>query len=103
MDTLAHHDVAASILCMADVEDKYDVTYDAGVSITVHMDSRDLIFHRRNKMYVGDMRDWETYPQSPNRSAMVTTTMQNEAALTKREMKGVQAARVDPSQRFRMT
>jgi hypothetical protein len=92
-DTLAHHDVAASILCMADVEDKYDVTYDAGVSITVHMDSRDLIFHRRNKMYVGDMRDWETYPQSPNRSAMVTTTMQNEDALTKREMKGVQAAR----------
>ena len=37
-------------------------------------------------MYVGDMRDWETYPHSPNSLAMVTTTTQNEAALTKREI-----------------
>ena len=92
-DTLAHHDVAANILCMADVEDKYDVTYDAGTSITVHLETRDLVFHRRNKIYVGDMRDWETYPQSLAQHAMVTTISQNESTLSKRELRGVQAAR----------
>jgi hypothetical protein len=92
-DTLAHHDVAANILCMADVEDRYDITYDAGTSITVHLDTRDLVFHRRNKIYVGDMRDWETYPQRQDAAAMVTTISQNETSLTKRELRGVEAAR----------
>jgi hypothetical protein len=91
-DVLAYHDVAASILCMADVEDMYDITYDAGTSITVHMDERDLVFRRRNKIYVADMRDWETYPKEVRASAMVTTVSQNESKLTKRELKGAQAA-----------
>jgi len=34
----------ANILSMADIEDTYPVTYEQGVSITVHMDGRDVVF-----------------------------------------------------------
>jgi hypothetical protein len=43
---------------MADVEDLYRVTYVEGESITVHMDERDVVFTRRDKMYVADFSDW---------------------------------------------
>ena len=29
-----------------------------GMSITVHLEDRDLVFMRRGKMYVDDRRDW---------------------------------------------
>jgi hypothetical protein len=54
-DTLAYHEGAANVLCMADVKDMYDITYEAGHAITVHMDEEDLVFYRRNKIYVGDI------------------------------------------------
>jgi hypothetical protein len=43
---------------MADVEDLYPVTYVQGESITVHMLDREVVFHRRDKMYVADFSDW---------------------------------------------
>ncbi len=43
---------------MSDVEDIYPVTYVQGESITVHMDHRDVIFTKRDKMYVADVSDW---------------------------------------------
>jgi hypothetical protein len=48
----------ANILSQADVEDLYPVTYRQGESITVHMDDRDVVFVRREKMYVADFSDW---------------------------------------------
>ena len=57
-DTMASSEGTTNILCMADVEDKYDITYNPGKSFVVHMDDRDLVFERRNKMYIGDMSDW---------------------------------------------
>ena len=52
-------DVIASVLCMADVEELYDISYEQGVSYTVHMDDRDLVFYKRDKLYVADMSDWD--------------------------------------------
>ena len=40
-----------------DVENRYNVTYVKGVSYTVHMGTRDLVFLRRNKLYVVDISD----------------------------------------------
>jgi len=48
----------ANIISMADVEDLYPVTYVQGESITVHMEDREVVFHRRDKMYVADFSDW---------------------------------------------
>jgi hypothetical protein len=57
-DCLACEDCLANILSMADVEDRYPVTYVEGESIIVHMEDRDVVFARRNKMYVADFSDW---------------------------------------------
>ena len=81
----------ASVLCMADVEDMYDVTYARGESYTVHMDDRDLVFHRRDKLYVADMREWESYEYEP--MVMVTTAAENEANYTSKEIKRAKQAR----------
>ena len=70
---LVSHDSPANVLCMADVEDLYKVTYISGVSYTVHMTKRDLVFHRRNKMYVANMQDWETYPDATVTTQTATT------------------------------
>jgi hypothetical protein len=43
---------------MAQVEDMYPVTYSQGENITVHMDDRDLVFRRKDGMYVADFTDW---------------------------------------------
>jgi len=43
-------DCPANILSMADVEDKFPITWVPGESITVHLDERDVIFVRKNKM-----------------------------------------------------
>ena len=51
--------LTASVLCQSDVEDKYKITYRQGHSYTVHLPGRDLVFKKRNKLYVGDMRDWD--------------------------------------------
>jgi hypothetical protein len=61
---------------MADVEDLYQITYTQGVSYTVHMDHGDLIFWKRDKLYVGDMREWASDYES---TALVTTDADNEA------------------------
>ena len=51
-------DCSANILCGAMVEDLYPITYKQGVSKTIHMEDRDLVFHRRGCFYVADFRDW---------------------------------------------
>jgi hypothetical protein len=43
-DCLVCNECTANILSQADVEDMYDVTYEQGVSYTVHLPGRDLIF-----------------------------------------------------------
>jgi hypothetical protein len=43
---------------MAAVEDMHLITYMQGESITVHMDTKDVIFVRRDKMYVAEFADW---------------------------------------------
>ena len=57
-DCLVSDNTRVSVLSQADVEDKHPVTYDPSVSYTVHMGERDVVFHRRNKLYVADFTDW---------------------------------------------
>jgi hypothetical protein len=47
-----------NILSMARVEDLYPITYSQGESITVHLDDQDIVFRRRDGMYVADFSDW---------------------------------------------
>ena len=74
---------------MADVEMLYMITYEQGVSYTVHMDDLDFVFYKRQKLYIADMRDWETFNDS---QAYVTTVRDNEARFTTLEVKRAQLA-----------
>jgi hypothetical protein len=48
----------ANVLCFADVEDLYEITYEQGTSFTVHLPDREIIFKRRNKLYVADFQEY---------------------------------------------
>ncbi len=47
----------ANILGFMEVEDLYEITYNQGTSLTVHLPDRDIIFKRRNKLYVADFTE----------------------------------------------
>ena len=82
-------DLIASVLCMSDVEDLYDITYIQGESYTVHLPDGDLVFKRRNKLYVADMSEWAT--NAP--AVYVTTTSENEAGYSALEVKRARKAK----------
>jgi hypothetical protein len=42
-------------LSFSDVEDMYEITYQPRKSFTVHLPDRDIVFKRRNKLYVADL------------------------------------------------
>lgn len=44
----------ANVLSFADVEDMYDIMYRPQESFTVHFSERDIVFYRRDKLYVAD-------------------------------------------------
>jgi len=62
-----------NIISMARVEDMYPITYTQGDSITVHMDDCDIIFKRREGMYVADFSDWLV--EDEERVAEITTDL----------------------------
>ncbi len=45
-------DTKANVLSFADVEDLYKIMYEPQESFTVHLPDRDIVFHRRDKLYV---------------------------------------------------
>ena len=56
---VANENCNANILCQSDVEDLYDIKYKQGESYIVKLLEKDLLFARRDKLYVADMSDWK--------------------------------------------
>jgi hypothetical protein len=54
----ATKDTKANVLCFMDVEDLYKITYKQGTSFTVHLPDRDIMFKRRNKLYVANFVEY---------------------------------------------
>jgi hypothetical protein len=73
----ASSDTKANVLSFADVEDLYEITYVQREAFVVHMLGKDLVFRRRDKLYVADWSDVGT----------VTATIQeNERLYSKNEV-----------------
>jgi len=88
----ASKDCPANILSMSDVEDKYPTTYTPGESITVHMDERDVVFVRRDKMWIADFSDWVANQEEDRIEELqvqlsLLTAEQKEEMYTKREVR----------------
>ena len=56
-EVYASEDTKANVLSFAAVEDMYEVTYSRGEGFTVHMPERDILFKRRDNLYVVDWGD----------------------------------------------
>jgi len=67
----------ANVLSFADVEDLYDITYIRKRAFVVHMSDRDLVFNRRQKLYVVD---WGTV------GIVAAMIQENERLYTKEEI-----------------
>lgn len=81
----------ANILSMADVEDRYPVTYVQGESITMHMDDRDVQFLRRDKLYIADFSDWivedDDRVQEVCTGLTLMTVLERESLYTRKEVR----------------
>jgi hypothetical protein len=53
-EVCASDEVRANILSFAAVEDMYEVTYSRGEGFTVHIPERDIVFRRRDNLYIVD-------------------------------------------------
>jgi hypothetical protein len=84
-------DCPANIISMADVEDHFPMTWLPGESIIVHLDERDVIFVRKDKMWVGDFSDWivsdEERLAEMQTELCLLTVKEKEALYTKREVR----------------
>jgi hypothetical protein len=77
-EVYASEDTKANVLSFADVEDMYEITYIRGEAFIVHMGDRDLVFKRREKLYVADLQETEYRVQA--------TVRENEMVYTKEEV-----------------
>ena len=57
-ECVANDNARIGILSQDDVERKYRLTYVQGKSITFQMGDQDLVFKKKNKLYVEDFSSW---------------------------------------------
>jgi hypothetical protein len=57
-DVYCHEGVKVNVLCFVDVEDLYEVSYRPNVGFVVHLDGHEIIFERRNKLYVATANEF---------------------------------------------
>jgi hypothetical protein len=79
----------ANVLSFAEVEDRYDISYVRGESFTVHMPSQDIVFERRNKLYVAEWCEERAEEVDGTANA---TMQENEWLHTKEEVRRARAA-----------
>lgn len=91
-DCLTCEDAKASVLSLTDVEDiYYNITYIPRKAYIMHMNDRDLVFNRQNKLYVADFSgDWinQEVEESYALICMIMVA-KKEHMYTKKEVEGV--------------
>jgi hypothetical protein len=75
----------ANVLSFADVEDLYEISYVQKEAFVVHMPTGDLVFSRRDKLYVAELYEAEE-------RIVQATVRENEALYTKAEVKRAKEA-----------
>jgi len=76
-EVYASESTKANVLSFAAVEDLYEISYVRGEAFVVHMDGRDLVFRRRDRLYVAEwIRD----------GGMYATVQENELLYTKEQV-----------------
>lgn len=79
----------ANVLCFADVEDKYNITYIPQEGFVVHLHDRDITFRRDGKLYIAE---WELDSDEDEYGVVMATVKENEAQYTRREVERAKEA-----------
>ena len=80
----ASTDTKKNIICFADMEDKFKVTYNQGKHFIVHLPSGDLVFERKNTFYVADISHWAD--DSTELAAMTSSANAKKRRYTRKEV-----------------
>jgi hypothetical protein len=84
-EVYASDKITANVLCFADVEDRYAVTYEKGKSFTVQLgNGKTVEFTRRNKLYVANWSETGLY--------VCATVRENEMLYTREEVRRAKVA-----------
>ena len=76
----ASQDMQVNVLSLAEVEDKYPVTYVQQESFTVHLPDRDIVFRRKGKLYIAD---WSQHKAVYNSTSSISVYTPAEEARAK--------------------
>ncbi len=57
-DVYCHEGVKVNVLCFADVEVMFEVSYRPNIGFVVHVDGKEIIFEQRNKLYVAKAEEF---------------------------------------------
>ena len=72
------------------VEAKYEITYQQVKNMTVHMGSQDLVFIKKNKLYVADFSDWVNDSDMEQvRQPLTLATVGGDASIASKEKRRV--------------
>lgn len=69
---VATNECKANILCQADIEDKYKINYVQQSKYVVELEDVNIVFERKNKLYVADLSNWIEDEDEPERRALYT-------------------------------
>ena len=83
---MASDEAQVNVLSQADVEDIYECVYTPGESYVIKMGEDELVFERRDKLYIADMSDWikDSYQENDN-SLSFLTVAEKEHMYTRKE------------------
>ena len=81
------------MLSQADVEDIYECVYTPGESYVIKMGEDELVFERRDKLYIADMSDWikDSYQENDNSLFFLTVAEKEHMYTRKERRKALQA------------
>ena len=90
-ECLCSDSVRISILSQADVKDNFDV--DFGTSYTVRVGNKDIVFQRRNKLYIADFSDWvrDNYKESEEILAGIAVSEREHLYMRKERKRAIEA------------
>ena len=90
---MASDEARVNVLSQADVEDIYECVYTPGESYVIKMGEDELVFERRDKLYIADMSDWikDSYKENDNSLSFLTVAEKEYMYIRKERRKALQA------------
>jgi hypothetical protein len=85
-DVYCHEGVKVNVLCFANVEDMFEILFHPSVGFVVHLEGREIVFERRNKLYVAKAEEF--------RALVMVTVEEKSAQFSSKQVRKAETAYV---------